>query len=96
MDTRCFFERKPSPFPIQGLWIGLCNPSKEGEVWADMYVGAVAQYAPDDEELSWLWKAERHYPEGAYAHSPSCISARNVSLIPARKGRGHSRFTGRA
>ena len=63
------FERQPAPFPIQGLWFGLCNPSEDGKVWADMYVGSVAQYAADDEELSWLWKSKRHYPEDPYAHS---------------------------
>jgi hypothetical protein len=68
------FERQPAPFPIQGLWIGLCNPSENGKVWADMYVGSVAQYAADDEELSWLWKGKRHYPEDAYAHSASLRS----------------------
>lgn len=68
------FERQPAPFPIQGLWIGLCNPSENGKVWADMYVGSVVQYAADDEELSWLWKGERHYPEDAYAHSASLRS----------------------
>jgi len=68
------FQRQPAPFPIQGLWIGLCNPSQDGKVWADMYVGSVAQYAPDDQELSWLWKGERHYPEDAYAHSASLRS----------------------
>jgi len=68
------FQRQPAPFPIQGLWFGLCNPSKDGEVWADMYVGSVAQYAADDEELSWLWKGERHYPQDAYAHSASLRS----------------------
>ena len=68
------FERQPAPFPIQGLWFGLCNPTAHGKVWADMYVGSLAQYAPDDEELGWLWKGERHYPEDAYAHSASLKS----------------------
>lgn len=68
------FERQPAPFPIQGLWIGLCNPSEDGKVWVDMYVGSVAQYEPNDAELGWLWKAERHYPEDAYAHSASLRS----------------------
>jgi len=68
------FERQPAPFPIQGLWIGLCNPSENGKVWADMYVASVAQYAAEDEELSWLWKGKRHYPEDAYAHSASLRS----------------------
>ena len=65
------FQRQPAPFPIRGLWIGLCNPTEDGKVWADMYVGSVAQYAADDEELGWLWKSERHYPDDAYAHSVS-------------------------
>jgi hypothetical protein len=60
------FEKQPAPFPIQGLWFGLCNPIEGGKVRADMYVGSVAQYAPDDEELSWLWEGERHYPANAY------------------------------
>lgn len=68
------FERLPAPFPIQGLWFGLCNPTDDGKVWADMYVGSVAQYAADDEELGWLWKGEHHYPDDAYAHSTSLRS----------------------
>lgn len=59
------FEKHPAPFHIQGLWIGICNPSQDGKVWADMYVGALAQYAADDKELGWLSKAQRHYPEDA-------------------------------
>src|SRR2546421_12888508 len=61
------FERNPAPFPIQGLWIGLCNPSDGGKgIWADMYVGSIAQYDQDDEHLGWLWgKGERHYPQNA-------------------------------
>ncbi len=39
-----------------------------------MYVGAMSQYAPDDEEFGWLWKGERHYPKDAYAHSSSLRS----------------------
>ena len=68
------FQRQPAPFPIQGLWFGLCNPTEDGKVWADVYVGSVAQYAADDEELSWIWKGERHYPDDAYAHSASLRS----------------------
>src|SRR5258707_6773786 len=68
------FQRQPAPFPIQGLWFGLCNPTKDGKVWADMYVGSVAQYAADDEELGWLWKGESHYPDDAYAQSASLRS----------------------
>ena len=74
------FGRQPAPFPIQGLWIGLCNPCADSKVWADMYVGSVAQYAPDDEELNWLWKAgRRHYPEDAYAHSASLRSIYEIA-----------------
>jgi hypothetical protein len=68
------FEKRPAPFPIQGLWFGLCNLSEDGEVWADIYVGSSAQYAADDEEMSWLWKGKRHYPEDAYADSTSLRS----------------------
>ena len=68
------FERQPAPFPIQGLWFGLCNPTEDGKVWADIYVGSVAQYVADDEELGWLWKGKRHYPDDAYAHSASLRS----------------------
>jgi hypothetical protein len=73
------FERQPAPFPIQGLWFGLCNPTEDGKVWADMYVGSVAQYAADDKELGWLWKGERHYPNDAYAHSASLRSIYEIS-----------------
>ncbi|MGZ5530004.1 MAG: hypothetical protein ACXWJB_15115, partial [Limisphaerales bacterium] len=65
------FEKAPAPFPIQGLWFGLCNPTDGGAVWADMYVGSLAQYTAEDERLGWLWKGERHYPNDAYAHSTS-------------------------
>jgi hypothetical protein len=34
----------------------------------------MAQYEADDEELSWLWNGERHYPDNAYAHSASLRS----------------------
>ncbi len=68
------FKRQPAPFPIQGLWFGLCNPTKDGKVWADIYVGSVAQYSADDAELGWLWKSQRHYPDDAYAHSASLRS----------------------
>jgi hypothetical protein len=68
------FQRHPAPFPIQGLWFGLCNPSENDKVWADIYVGSVAQYEADDEGLSWLWKGKRHYPKDAYAHSASLRS----------------------
>ena len=73
------FQRQPAPFPIQGLWFGLCNPTEDGKVWADVYVGSVAQYAADDEELSWIWKGERHYPDDAYAHSASLRSIYEIS-----------------
>jgi hypothetical protein len=65
------FKREPAPFPIQGLWFGLNNPTENGKVLADMYVGSVAGYVPDDEEMSWVWKSKRHYPEDSYAHSTS-------------------------
>src|SRR5207249_4168374 len=69
------FERAPAPFPIQGLWIGLCNPGdSNSKIWADMYVGATAQYDTDDERLGWLWRGKRHYPKDAYAHSSSLRS----------------------
>ena len=51
-----------------------CNPTEDGKVWADIYVGSVAQYVADDEELGWLWKGKRHYPDDAYAHSASLRS----------------------
>ncbi len=73
------FERDPAPFPIQGLWFGLCNLTKDGEVWADMYVGSMSQYAADDLEFGWLSKGERHYPEDAYAHSASLRSIYEIS-----------------
>jgi hypothetical protein len=69
------FERQPAPFPIQGLWVGLCNPcAGRYKVWADMYVGSMSQYAPEDEEFGWLWKGKRHYPDNAYAQSSSLRS----------------------
>lgn len=73
------FQRQPAPFRIQGLWFGLCNPTEDSKVWADIYVGSVAQYAADDEELGWLWKGERHYPDDAYAHSASLRSIYEIS-----------------
>ena len=73
------FKREPAPFPIQGLWFGLKNPTKNSKVWADMYVGSLAQYAPDDEELGWLWKGERHYPDDSYAHSSSLRSIYEIA-----------------
>lgn len=73
------FERQPAPFQIQGLWIGLCNPSTNGKVWADMYVGALPHYTSEDEELSWLWKGQRHYPKGAYANSASLRSIYEIA-----------------
>jgi len=73
------FEREPAPFPIQGLWFGLNNPSENRKIWADMYVGSVAEYAPDDEELSWIWKSKRHYPEDSYAHSSSLRSIYEIA-----------------
>ncbi len=72
------FEKQPAPFPVQGLWFGLNNPSDGVKAWADMYVGSTAKYAPDDEELSWLWKSERHDPENADASS-ACL--RNIYEI---------------
>ncbi len=72
------FEKQPSPFPIQGLWVGLCSLSEDDQEWADMYVGALAQYNSDDEELGWLWSEERHYPENAYANS---VSLRSIYKI---------------
>lgn len=68
------FQRRPAPFPIQGLWFGICNPTASGKVWADMYVGSVSKYAPDDDELGWLWEGECHYPDDAYAHAASLRS----------------------
>ncbi|HVU87017.1 MAG TPA: hypothetical protein VHD36_06835 [Pirellulales bacterium] len=65
------FKNRPAPFSIQGLWIGLCNPCKGDMVWADMYVGAVSQYVPEDPELGWLWTGQRHYPKEAFADSSS-------------------------
>jgi hypothetical protein len=72
------FERKPAPFSIQGLWFGLCNLGNAEKEWADMYVGAVSQYEPDDEELNWLRAERRHYPEDAYANS---VSLRSICEI---------------
>jgi hypothetical protein len=83
------FERQPAPFPIQGLWIGLFNPSKGGKVWADMYVGSVAEYAADDEELGWLWKGKRHYPENADANSASLRSIHQIGY-DAKDGLGNN------
>ncbi|MDB5352313.1 MAG: hypothetical protein JWN86_3560 [Planctomycetota bacterium] len=68
------FGSQPAPFPIQGLWIGLCNPSEDGDISADMYVGSLSEYASDDPELGWLWEGDRHYPEDALAHSASLRS----------------------
>lgn len=65
------FASQPAPFPIQGLWIGLCNPCAEDKVWADMYVGSMSEYEPDDEGLNWLSSGQHHYPKDAYANSPS-------------------------
>jgi hypothetical protein len=65
------FKTHPAPFPIQGLWFGLCNPTEDEIVWADMYVGSTAGYSAEDEELGWLWKGERYFPEDAYARSAS-------------------------
>lgn len=73
------FEKEPAPFPIRGLWFGLNNPTKNRKMWADMYVGAVAQYAPDDTELGWIWKGESHYPEDSYAHSSSLRSIYEIA-----------------
>jgi hypothetical protein len=73
------FEREPAPFPIQGLWFGLNNPSENRKVWADMYVGSVAEYAPEDAELGWIWKSKRHYPEDSYAHSASLRSIYEIA-----------------
>jgi hypothetical protein len=66
------FERQPAPFPIQGLWFGLCQRRNErGQVWADMHVVAMSHYDPDDTEFGWLWKEPRHYPDNAHACSLS-------------------------
>ncbi|HEY2838739.1 MAG TPA: hypothetical protein VGJ26_06310 [Pirellulales bacterium] len=65
------FERNPAPFPIQGLWIGLFNPCAGRKVWADMYVGALSQYTPDDDGHRWLWEGQSHYPPNADANSTS-------------------------
>ena len=73
------FERSPAPFPIQGLWFGLCNPTEGDNVWADMYVGALGQYAPDDEELNWLFGSKLHYPNNAYANSTSLRSIYEIA-----------------
>ncbi|HWB60810.1 MAG TPA: hypothetical protein VG733_15040 [Chthoniobacteraceae bacterium] len=69
------FKKQPAPFPIQALWIGLCNPcTDEQNVWADMYVAAMGQYIPDDDEFGWLFENPRHYPKNAYAQSSSLRS----------------------
>jgi len=76
------FERQPALFQIQGLWIGLRHPTRDGKVWTDMYVGSVERYEPDDEELAWLWNCEeyeRHYPWNAYAHSSSLRSIHEIA-----------------
>lgn len=78
------FEREPALFTIQGLWFGVCNPTYRGEVWADMHVAALGQYAPDDEELGWLWEeGKRHYPDNAYAHSSSLRSIYEIGYDAA-------------
>lgn len=74
------FEREPAPFPIQGLWFGLTNPTENSKVWADMYVGSVGQYEPADTEFGWIWKkGKRHYPENSYAHSSSLRSIYEIA-----------------
>ena len=68
------FKKSPAPFVIRGLLVCLCNPSDSSRrVWADMYVGAVADYDPEDEEeLNWVFNSSQsHYPEEGFAHSQS-------------------------
>lgn len=66
---RAVFERSPAPFPIQGLWVGLCNPVSGDMVWADMYVGSKSDFNPDDDEFTWLFRKEDHFPKHAEANS---------------------------
>jgi hypothetical protein len=83
------FEKQPAPFQIKALWIGLCNPSSAGGVWADMYVAAMGEYESGDDSFGWLWKNPshlrhlRHYPKNAYAHSSSL---RRIYEIAYRSG----------
>ena len=72
------FKKQPAPFAIRGLWFGLYNPSDGVKAWADMYVDSMAQYDPDDEELSWLWTGVRQNTANADAHS-ACL--RNIYEI---------------
>ncbi len=83
------FKEQPAPFPIQGLWIGLCNPVINDKASADMYVASFSQYSSDDAGLSWLWKDPRHYPEDAYANSSSLHSILRNCLRIADDGLGN-------
>jgi hypothetical protein len=74
------FEKNPAPFPIQGIWVGLCNPRDTMKITrADMYIASMAEYDADDEELGWLWCKNRHYPEDAFSHSTSLKSIYEIA-----------------
>jgi hypothetical protein len=83
------FKKQPAPFQIKGLWILLCNPcTSKDNVWADMYVGSMSQYASDAEELYWFQDSECHYPENAYAKSSSLRSIYKIGYAD-RSGLGN-------
>ncbi len=80
------FERHPAPFPIHGLYVGLYNPGfSDGQVWADMHVGALGQYHPRDSELGWLWGEKRHYPDESQAYSSSLRKIYEIAYQGERK-----------
>jgi hypothetical protein len=62
------FRDEPSAGPLQGLWFGLFNPDKDGEVVADIYVSGSERFDPSPYSNEWA-VAPCWWPNARYANS---------------------------
>ena len=60
----------PAPFPIRGLWFGLCNVTYGDDPMSmDLFLGAMAECDPADEGCQWIFGRERYFPPKGYLRS---------------------------
>jgi hypothetical protein len=82
------FRRQPPPFPIRGLFVGLCNPgTEEGQIWADMGLMASPQFDAADPEGAWMFDKQRFHPDDSEANSAALRSIYGIAFGSHEFGR---------
>lgn len=62
--------KEPAPFPIRGLWFGICNVTYGDDPMSmDLFLGAMAQWDPADQDCQWVHGKQRHFPANGYLRS---------------------------